>query len=78
MNRGYNVYRNDRFVRFVHGRNRAVRVNTARQELNGSTHMGEWKRIAIPNPEDRSKSLFEYEYCTTIGVYIRFMPEVHL
>ena len=64
--KGYNVYKNGNFITFVAGRNAKIRKWTARQLVWPNTHMGGWTR----------RSNGEFEYATTIGVYIRFEPAV--
>jgi hypothetical protein len=60
--KGYDVFKNGKFIGFVSGQNKKTRLETIK-ELNLGTHMGEW--IKRPNG---------IEYCTTIGVYVLFNP----
>lgn len=60
--KGYDVFKNGRFLGFVAGQNKKIRKETVRQ-LVTHTHMGEWIRTNDG-----------IEYGTTTGVYLLFQP----
>lgn len=64
LKRGYYVYRNDKYLKFVEGRNREIRKRVALEVVGQHTHMGEWMRTPSGT----------YEYATTIGVYVKLVP----
>ena len=58
--KGFDVFKNDKFLGFIAGQNVKVRKQLIKDMIK-PTHMGQWKKT--------SKG---YEYATTIGVYITF------
>jgi hypothetical protein len=70
--KGFNVYKNDIFQFFISGRSQSD-CKKALDRISIGTHMFEWlKRDGIcPITGDQTAS---YEYCTTVGVYVRFEP----
>lgn len=76
--KGFDVYRNDQFIKFIPGRSLAACKRFIKDgEVMIGTHMGQWVRTITVCPErpfKNKKPVYEYEYCTTIGVYIRFRP----
>ena len=70
---GYNVSKNGIFLFFINGRNKNTRKD-ALSKIRIGTHMGEWRRSLTLKPENITKTVFEYEYATTTGCYIRFQP----
>lgn len=72
--KGFNVYCNDRFVRFVEGRSKRLRHRVALEVVGGSTHMGEWRVWSAHEPATGRLTAIKAEYATTIGVYVRFEP----
>lgn len=71
--KGYNVYVNDKFIKFVSGRNLVTRKSVVANTRIG-THMGQWSRVLTVTPENITKTTYEYEYSTTVGIYIKFSP----
>ena len=77
--KGFNVYRNDKFVTFIETRSlpvckRWIKTSSA---IIG-THMGEWTRTLTIRPENVNKTCFEFEYSTTVGAYFRFCPALRV
>lgn len=58
--RGFDIYTNGKFIGFVSGQNKQVRIEAIRTLIK-STHMGQW-----------TKTEKGFEYSTTIGIYIEF------
>lgn len=69
--RGFNVYKNDKFVEFIPGRSLRNAKSYIRTNLI-STHMGEWKRA--PGYDPRLRLPYHYTYSTTVGIYYTFRP----
>jgi hypothetical protein len=71
---GFNVYRNDQFVTFLVGTGMNVCKDYARHAVI-HTHMGEWRALYVTNPRGECfKPRKEFEYSTTTGVYLKFVP----
>ena len=76
--KGFNVFKNDRFIGFIPTRSLAGCKRFIFKD-NGvfiGAHMGEWRRTLTIRPENAKKTCYEYEYATTVGAYIKFSPAV--
>lgn len=76
--KGFNVYKNDCFVEFIDGRSHATCKRYIKDgKISIGTHMGQWRRSLTLKPErSKNKTCYEFEYSTTVGVYIRFQPAI--
>jgi hypothetical protein len=70
--KGFNVYKNDIFQFFITGRSQSD-CKKALDRFRIGTHMCEWLKRDSVCPIT-GKQAETYEYCTTVGVYVRFEP----
>lgn len=76
MIKGYNVYRNDQFVKFIPSRSEKALHDFIKNDAVIGTHMGEWSRSLIAEAYDAEETAFELTYSTTVGAYFTFKPAV--